>query len=167
MFFRNWMAKIVSNRFRYAWGCVDVVTAAGATGGHLSQVKHIEIKFNSSNSFFCQPISGIHSRMIRNRNEKARISGVHPASLRHLSDKALVTALGNCIPVPLIGNVTPPYLRVWLIDAWRRKWLSATVDLLTMENVVSSPGVASKSCVVYETSPPLDALKNVKFPIFQ
>ena len=36
-----------------------------------------------------------------------------------------------------------------------------------MENVVSSPGVASKSCVVYETSPPLDALKNVKFPIFQ
>ena len=44
---------------------------------------------------------------------------------------------------------------------------SILIEVISMENVVSSPGVASKSCVVYETSPPLDALKNVKFPIFQ
>ena len=47
-------------------------------------------------------------------DEKCRLCGIVPQSLGGLSPSSIETALGNCIPVPLIGTVMVPLLRAWL-----------------------------------------------------
>ena len=48
-----------------------------------------------------------------NRSEKCRLAGIVPSSLAMLSDSDLDQAIGNTIPVPLIGHVLYPVLRAW------------------------------------------------------
>ena len=49
-----------------------------------------------------------------NRAEKARCAGLRPESLQDLSDPECDKAIGNTIPVPLIGTVMFPVLRAWV-----------------------------------------------------
>ena len=42
------------------------------------------------------------------------MAGIVPESLRLLSDQELDKAIGNTIPVPLIGTVMFPVLRAWV-----------------------------------------------------
>jgi hypothetical protein len=46
-------------------------------------------------------------------DSRARLSGVLPESLASLSERDLLAALGNMIPVPLIGVVLKPLLLRW------------------------------------------------------
>ena len=48
------------------------------------------------------------------RGEKARIAGLVPSSLIDLSAEQFNTAIGNTIPVPLVGAVMFPLLRAWV-----------------------------------------------------
>lgn len=59
-----------------------------------------------------QHIFGTHGRLLR-VSEKARLSGIVPSSLRGLPVADAERALGNTIPVPLIGLVLLPLPRVW------------------------------------------------------
>ena len=45
--------------------------------------------------------------------EKARLSGIVPESLEGLSIAGIEQALGNTIPVPLIGTIMAPVLLAW------------------------------------------------------
>ena len=57
-------------------------------------------------------IYGEKGRLL-SRSEKCRVCGVPPSSLRDLTESELNVALGNCIPVPLIGHILVPVLRAW------------------------------------------------------
>ena len=48
------------------------------------------------------------------REEKARIAGFRPSSLASLTDKEMEVAIGNSIPVSLIGVIMHPVLRAWI-----------------------------------------------------
>jgi site-specific DNA-cytosine methylase len=52
---------------------------------------------------------------LMNRAEKARMAGITPFSLGKLTTAALETAVGNTIPVPLIGAVLVPILAAWRV----------------------------------------------------
>jgi len=49
-----------------------------------------------------------------NRAEKCRIAGIVPSSLEEMPVGALEVAVGNTIPVPLVGVVMAPVLRAWM-----------------------------------------------------
>lgn len=51
------------------------------------------------------------------RSEKCRAAGIVASSVVSLSDTQLCTALGNTIPVPLIGIVSFPLFRAWIVAA--------------------------------------------------
>ena len=48
-----------------------------------------------------------------NRDEKCRLAGLVPESLSELDEPDLEIAIGNTIPVPLVGVVLAPVLRAW------------------------------------------------------
>jgi site-specific DNA-cytosine methylase len=48
-----------------------------------------------------------------NRSEKCRAAGIVPETLSSLTDYELDFAIGNTIPVPLIGTILYPVLRAW------------------------------------------------------
>ena len=55
---------------------------------------------------------GAHGRFLT-WQEKARLSGIAPRSLEGMSVAGIQSALGNTIPVPLIGSVLAPLLQAW------------------------------------------------------
>jgi hypothetical protein len=59
------------------------------------------------------PTFGPRGRLL-NRAEKCRISGIVPSSLASLSAAEVDTAVGNTIPVPLVGHILYPVLRAWV-----------------------------------------------------
>ena len=58
-------------------------------------------------------IFGDKGRLL-NRSEKCRLSGMVPSSLRDLTSHEVDVAVGNTIPVPLIGCILYPVLRCWV-----------------------------------------------------
>lgn len=59
-----------------------------------------------------QSVFGQRGRRL-NRAEKCRVAGIVPGSLSELAEPDLDIAVGNTIPVPLIGVVLAPVLRAW------------------------------------------------------
>ena len=55
-----------------------------------------------------------HRGRFLTRSEKARCAGIVPESLSDLTDAEFETAIGNTIPVPLIGTIMYPVLRAWV-----------------------------------------------------
>lgn len=56
---------------------------------------------------------GVRGRLL-NRDEKSRLAGVRPESMSDLTRIQLEEAIGNTIPVALIGSVLFPLLRAWV-----------------------------------------------------
>ena len=56
---------------------------------------------------------GVRGRLL-NRDEKSRLAGVRPESMSDLTRVELEEAVGNTIPVSLIGSVLFPLLRAWV-----------------------------------------------------
>eukprot|EP00959_Pyramimonas_sp_CCMP1952_P328478 6876687-Pyramimonas_sp.AAC.1 len=70
---------------------------------------------------------GPRGRLSRH-SEKCRLAGIVPASMQQLIDtngSAVDVAVGNCIPVPLIGSVMLPLLLTWQAGA-RAELLNST-----------------------------------------
>lgn len=75
------------------------------------------LRLNNSNLWVC-PASHLHGMYgkkgrLLSWQEKARLSGVVPESIEGLSRAGVEKALGNTIPVPLIGTVMAPVLLAW------------------------------------------------------
>ena len=71
-----------------------------------------------SSMLWVDPASHLHGRYGAKRRllswqEKARLSGVVPEFLAGLSIAGIEQALGNTIPVPLIGTIMAPVVRAW------------------------------------------------------
>ena len=63
----------------------------------------------------CEAWFGPRGRFL-SREEKCRVAGIVPSSLRALSDAAVDTAVGNTIPVPLVGHIMYAVLRAWILS---------------------------------------------------
>jgi hypothetical protein len=59
------------------------------------------------------PAFGPKGRLL-NRQEKCKVAGIRPSSLADLDAEALDTAIGNTIPVALVGVVLFPVFRAWI-----------------------------------------------------
>jgi hypothetical protein len=55
-----------------------------------------------------------HRIRLISRSEKCRLAGILPESLQGLDERGLEIAIGNTIPVALIGVVMWPLYRAWL-----------------------------------------------------